>query len=103
ESLAQATTVFPLKDELALPAAVKAALSAGLKPPDLPGPTQLAAPVADDADIASRMFEQAKASDDKLVTRDVPNTNGGRVACAWAVNKVASLAIGKPIGGGLST
>jgi hypothetical protein len=103
EILAQDTTIFPLKDELALPPAVKTALSTGLKPPDLPGPTPLATPLADDADVAARLFEQAKKCDETLVSRDVAMTNGGRLACAWAVNKVASLAIGKPIGGGLST
>jgi hypothetical protein len=103
EIIAKDTTVFPLKDELGLPSTVKNALAAGLKPPDLPGPTVLATPLADDQDVASRLFEEAKRCDETLITRDVDGTNGGRLACAWAVNKVASIAIGKPIGGGLST
>ncbi|WP_143042227.1 hypothetical protein [Citreimonas salinaria] len=33
----------------------------------------------------------------------VPHTNGGRLACAWAVNKISRLCFGLPIGGGLAT
>jgi hypothetical protein len=101
--LVQDTAVsFPLKADLAVPAEVQDALSAGLKPEPLPGPTIVVA-VASDDEVAQRMFEEARKADGTLVTRDAPNTNGGRVACAWAVNKVATLALGKPIGGGLST
>ncbi len=100
--LAQDTTVFPLKDELGLPPPVKIALSAGLKPPE---PLAPAGPTtaANDDDVAQRLFAASKNADDTLVTRNAPNTNGGRVACAWAVNKVATIALGNPIGGGLST
>lgn len=30
-------------------------------------------------------------------------TNRGRLACAWAVNRIARFALGKPVGGGLAT
>jgi len=37
------------------------------------------------------------------VTRNAPNTNHGRRACAFAVNAVVKQASGRPIGGGNST
>jgi hypothetical protein len=53
------------------------------------------------------MFEAAKAFVGHS-TRNVPGTDHGNLACAWAVNEVTRLALGKPIssvGGknGLST
>ncbi len=36
-------------------------------------------------------------------TRDVPGTNSGRLAAAWSVNEIVRVALGRPIGGGLST
>jgi len=39
----------------------------------------------------------------KLSSREVPETKNGRRACAWAVNVVAKAALGRPVGGGLST
>ena len=35
-------------------------------------------------------------------TANVPQTNGGRLACAYSVNEIARNAYGQPIGGGLS-
>ncbi len=32
-----------------------------------------------------------------------PETNGGTLACAWAVNRIVKRALGAPVGGGLST
>ena len=49
------------------------------------------------------MLAAARAANRKLDTSTVPNTNGGTLACAWAVNEIARRAVGKPIGGGLST
>jgi len=100
--LATDTTIFPLKAGL-VPASVAAQLSASFdetatEPSPAPAP-----PAASDAEVAMRIFAEAKKCDETLVTRDAPNTNHGRVACAYAVNKVVSLAIGRPVGGGLST
>ena len=55
------------------------------------------------AETAARIFDTAKAQSGRLATHDVPGTKNGHLACAWAVNKVTKLAIGKPIGGGLSS
>jgi hypothetical protein len=100
--LATDTTIFPIKAGL-VPASVATALSASFnaaatEPAPAPVP-----PPASDAAVAVQIFAEAKKCDETLVTRNVPNTNNGRVACAYAVNKVVSLAIGKPVGGGLST
>ena len=54
------------------------------------------------ADLRALLLKQAKLADGKLDT-DVPGTDGGALACAWAVNEVARRAFGRPIGGGLST
>jgi hypothetical protein len=99
--LATDTTIFPLKAGL-VPASVAAQLSASFdetatEPSPAPAP-----PAASDAEVAMRIFAEAKKCDETLVTRDAPNTNHGRVACAYAVNKVVP-AIGRPVGGGLST
>jgi len=100
--LATDTTIFPLKAGL-VPQSVAAQLSASFdetatEPSPAPSP-----PAASDAEVAIRIFAEAKNCDETLVTRDAPNTNHGRVACAFAVNKVVCLAIGRPVGGGLST
>ena len=105
--LAQDTTVIPVRAELIpdpVPAAVANALSANFKPsgdlhPDIPSVQN----AASDQDAAQRVFAKAKECDDTLVTRNVPNTNQGHLACAFAVNEVVRQALGKPIGGGLST
>jgi len=38
-----------------------------------------------------------------LSSANVPGTNNGRLACAWAVNHVVTDGLGHPVGGGLST
>jgi hypothetical protein len=42
---------------------------------------------------------------ERLISRDpnAPGTNNGKLACAWAVNRVAKDSLGKEIGGGLAT
>lgn len=40
---------------------------------------------------------------EKLISRDAPGTRNGKLACAWAVNRVAKNSLGKQIGGGLAT
>jgi hypothetical protein len=101
--LASDTSVFPLRAGL-VPPSVLAQLSASFDtaaPQDpATGPVQR---FASDGEISARIFAKAKECDETLVTRDVPNTNHGRLACAFAVNKVVTLATGRPVGGGLST
>ena len=53
--------------------------------------------------LAASIFAVAKEQSGRLVTHNVPGTKNGHLACAWAVNEIAKLAIGKPIGGGLSS
>jgi hypothetical protein len=57
---------------------------------------------APSADIDVKVGSTAK---EKLGmgSKDAPGTNHGRLACAWAVNRVVTTALGRPIGGGLST
>jgi hypothetical protein len=100
--LASDTTIVPVKAGL-VPAAIATQLSASFDGAATePAPVQ-APPVASDAEISARIFAMAKQCDETLVTRDAPNTNHGRLACAFAVNEVVRRAIGKPIGGGNST
>lgn len=100
--LATDTTILPVKAGL-VPAAIAAQLSASFDGAATePAPVQVP-PVASDAEISARIFAMAKQCDETLVTRDAPNTNHGRLACAFAVNEVVRRAIGKPVGGGNST
>jgi len=102
------TTVFPVKPTDQVPAAVadelnKAApdvVAAFVEPAGSP-------PQAGD-DINAKEFASAR----HFVGHDtshVPGTDGGNLACAWAVNEVTRLALGKPIstdgegGNGLGT
>ena len=99
--LAQDTTVFPLP--AGLPANVAAAFATHFTAAGDPHPVIPSAKAASVADAAARILAKAQECDGTLVTRDVPNTNSGRLACAWAVNEVIRRALGKPAGGGLST
>ncbi|MEH7879401.1 hypothetical protein V7799_18105 [Rhizobium laguerreae] len=58
-------------------------------------------------ELSSLTFEKARAKvgSGDMNSRDnsPPATNHGRLACAWAVNKIVSMALGKPVGGGLAT
>lgn len=53
--------------------------------------------------VRDKLFSAAIAATDTLVSRNVPLTNNGRRACAWAVNTITKKALGRPIGGGLQT
>ena len=90
------TTVFPVKASDQIPAAVAAELNKAvpeLVPSDQgPGGNP---PQAGD-DINAKMFQSAKDFVDH-VTRNVQDTDGGNLACAWAVNEVTRIALGKPI------
>ncbi|RXF68229.1 hypothetical protein [Hansschlegelia zhihuaiae] len=55
------------------------------------------------AQISQKIYDKALYHDGKLYSGDAPGTSGGVLACAWAVNYVVKDAIGKPVGGGLST
>jgi hypothetical protein len=99
--VANDTTIFPLKPGL-VPQAVADKLSASFKDNTaVPAPVNVPAPKSAD-EVSARIFAEAKKCDETLVTRDVPGTNHGRVACAYAANEVVRRATGKPIGDGRS-
>src|SRR4051812_29156533 len=52
--------------------------------------------------ICQRLFNEAHQLDGHLSSHDVPGTQHGNFACAWAVNEVARRALGRPVGGNLS-
>jgi hypothetical protein len=99
--LASDTSIFPLKPGLVIPS-VAAQLSASFNSTVNP-PSRIVMPRVPKSQVNIRIFAKAKECDETLVTRDVPNTNHGHLACAYAVNEVVRRAVGKPIGGGLST
>lgn len=60
-------------------------------------------PPTTNEELNRRVLAKAKECVGTLDSSNVPATNGGRLACAWAVNEVVRRALGKPIGGRLST
>ncbi len=61
------------------------------------------APILQGATSGARMCEAATYFVGRLNTANVAGTCSGSLACAWAVNYVAKIAIGSPIGGETST
>jgi hypothetical protein len=92
--VAQGTTLLPLPDGL-VPADVRTQLNA-LSEPEDPTPLQPGGETAVEK-IAATIFARAKQRDGNLITRTVPNTKNGRLACAFAVNKVVLEAIGRAV------
>lgn len=90
------TTIFPIKASSQIPAAVADELNkaasqftpAGREPGG--GPPQ----PGDDANAKEFNAAQGFLNHD---TSTVPGTKGGTLACAWAVNQVTRIALGKPI------
>jgi hypothetical protein len=58
--------------------------------------------VAASADIDRKVFAAAR-DNLNMDSKQAPGTNRGRLACAWAVNRIVKMALGKEIGGGLAT
>jgi len=104
--LSNATLPFFPLDETQIPASALEALS----PLSTEGPPQTeeyAPPTMPPPDLSETqldgfVYAQAQTADGTLHT-NVPGTSGGALACAWAVNEVVRRALGRPIGGGLST
>ena len=90
------SVVLPLKAGANVPDVVAQELNkAVVKEPE--GPTQASDPAPGPGDdISKKVFAKATAF---LLhsTRDVPDTENGNLACAWAVNEVVRLALGKPV------
>jgi hypothetical protein len=101
------SVILPITDAALVPELVAAELNKAVqKQPDAAVGPAGQAPQAGD-DINAKMFATARNFVGH-VTNNVPGTDNGNLACAWAVNEVTRLALGKPIssdGGknGLST
>jgi hypothetical protein len=108
ELLRSDTVILPIAADAQVSATVAGELNKAVQK-ELPVPAKPAgpAPVAGD-DISAKIFASAKAFVGHI-TSNVPGTDHGNLACAWAVNEVTRLALGKPIssdgqgGNGLST
>jgi hypothetical protein len=98
ELLRSNTTILPIREDDEVSAAVAAelnkAVSSQAAPPATPGGAR---PTAAD-DVSAKVFAKAET----FVGHDtaVPGTDHGNLACAWAVNEVVRLALGRPISGG---
>jgi hypothetical protein len=98
------TTVFPVKSN-GVPQAVADQLNKAHQDPGQSGQGHADPPPHPDEDISQRVFTKAVACDQNrdLISRNVRGTHNGIVGCAWAVNELVRRALGKTIGGGLST
>ena len=103
EILLSDTSVFPITPGL-VPADVVTALSKSFHDPEPPPVTDTEDKPAS-GDISARVLEIATtcAQAPAFSTRDAPGTDNGNLACAFAVNEIVKRALGKPVGGGLST
>lgn len=54
-------------------------------------------------EVNAAIYNMAIAQVNNLSSADAPDTDGGNLACAWAVNRIVEMAIGHEVGGGLST
>jgi hypothetical protein len=94
EVLLTDTTVFPVQPSDKVPADVAFQLNQTMEKLGLP--EQGGNPPQPGDNINAKMFVAAQGFKEHS-TRDVPNTRDGKLACAWAVNQVTRLALGKPI------
>lgn len=101
EVLISDTTVFPIPTGL-VPAAVANQLNQSFQHPDPGTPVSGVSPVSPTDDINQRVRDMAVKCVG-LSSKNVAGTNNGRLGCAWAVNQVVTRALGKPVGGALST
>jgi hypothetical protein len=96
EILLSDSTVFPVRATDQIPSDVASELNkaAPTLGPVTGGPAGNRA--RPDDDINAKMFASAKAFVGHSTSK-IPGTDGGNLACAWAVNEVTRLALGKPI------
>jgi hypothetical protein len=107
EILFSDSTVFPVRPSDKIPETVAAELNKAAPQLAPSAGGQVGSPPASDDEASAKMFAQAQT----FVGHDTsqaPGTDGGNLACAWSVNEIARLALGKPIstdggGNGLST
>jgi hypothetical protein len=96
EVLLSDTTVFPIEESDEVPEAVASELNKAMLNEAPLAQQQSDGPPSAGDDINAKVFAKAQA----FVGHDtskVPGTEGGNLACAWAVNEVVRLALGKPI------
>lgn len=67
------------------------------------GPARSFSARTDTGSDAERLADGARRALNVLSSRHAAGTSNGKLACAWAVNEIAKQALGRPIGGGLST
>ncbi|WP_165410079.1 hypothetical protein [Rhizobium ruizarguesonis] len=62
-------------------------------------------PVLSQSELDRALSDQAvkSATRPRMSSADAPGTQHGNLACAWAVNRVTEMALGREIGGGLAT
>jgi len=96
EILISDTALLPVKVSDEVPKAVADELNKAVRKESQPAQAKADSPPAEGADIDAKVFAKAKASVG-LDTSKVPGTDHGNLACAWAVNEVVRLALGKPI------
>src|SRR5262249_34674845 len=95
EILISDTTVFPVKARAKLPGVVASELNKARPKPGSSGGPGGNAPEPG-SDVNAKIFQTARTFVGHS-THDVPGTDHGNLACAWAVNQVARLALGKPV------
>lgn len=90
------TVVLPIQPGPNIPDAVAGELNKAVRkePSIISGPSGTAP--ASGKDARAKMFAAARAFVGHS-TRNVPGTQNGNLACAWAVNEIARIALGKPI------
>ncbi|WP_431201046.1 hypothetical protein ACQ86E_17480 [Bradyrhizobium betae] len=96
EALLNDTIVLPVTPGPDIPETVAGELNKAVRkdPAIISGPAGTAPTSTNNA--RAKMFAAARAFVGHS-TRNVPDTQNGNLACAWAVNEIARIALGKPI------
>ena len=94
-------TLVLLNPNLKLPIDVKRGLSLGLNLDAVPAPFDrgvlTGGVLLPQGELDNDVLVSAQAAVDTLDTSNVPGTNHGHLACAWAVNTIVRMALGRPI------
>jgi hypothetical protein len=100
-------TLVLLNPNLNLPIDVKRGLSLGLNLDAVPAPFDrgvlTGGVLLPQSELDKDVLASAQAAVNTLDTSNVPGTNHGHLACAWAVNTIVRMALGRPIVDSLST
>lgn len=96
EILVSDTALLPVKVSDEVPKLVADELNKAILKERQPAQANADPAAAEGDDINAKIFAKAKANVG-LDTSKVPGTDHGNLACAWAVNEIVRLALGKPI------